>query len=47
MRERLIIKPISIFYNALKWDIPTEIKTNNNGAFINMGTKISSKFKLI
>lgn len=47
MKERLIIKPISIFYNALKWDIPTEIKTNNNGAFINMGTKISSKFKLI
>lgn len=47
MKERLIIKPVSIFYNALNWDIPTEVKTNNNGAFINMGTKISSKFKLI
>lgn len=49
MRERLIIKPVGIFYNALKWSIPVEIKTNNNGALINLikNRKTSNKMKLI
>lgn len=33
MKERLIIKPVKAFYDALNWNLPFEALSNNSGVF--------------
>jgi hypothetical protein len=48
MVERLLIKPVGIFYDAMKWELPKEITCKNNGVLLNASRKkIKRKIKLI
>jgi DNA polymerase elongation subunit (family B) len=46
MKERLIIKPVESFYNALGWQLPFEVTAKSNGVFNKFMSKSrSSKVK--
>lgn len=42
MKERLIIKPVESFYNALGWQLPFEATAKNSGVFNKITTKNKS-----
>lgn len=47
MKERLIIKPVESFYNALNWQLPFEVTSNSSGVFNKIAGKKRNKIKLI